>query len=312
MRRSIAGVGRALITLGILILLFVAYQVWGTGVFTARAQEDLKDDFAALEQQYGNDDPVVGSTTTGPTTPTTATTTTTTTRPGPAPPPPAEGQVAGLISIPAIGMQDKAFVEGTSRDDLKKGPGHYLATPMPGQLGNAGIAGHRTTYGAPFNRIDELKVGDRITVKTIAGEYTYSVFEQLVVNPTDVWVVDPPPDPLSAWLTLTSCHPKGSASKRMVVRAKLVPAQSSAPQVAPPTTTDKPREHSLAEGLSGQKRSMGPATLWAIVVTVIGLAWWWAFRRWRHPLTWALGVIPFLLVLAPFYVYLGRALPAGY
>jgi sortase A len=306
MRRAIAGFGRALITLGLLILLFVAYQLWGTGVFTARAQAELKQDFAELERRYGNtDDPVISTPSTGTTAPTT------TTPLGPAPIP-AEGEVAGLISIPAIGMDGKAFVAGTSRDDLKKGPGHYLGTPMPGHLGNAAIAGHRTTYGAPFNRLDELEVGDKILVMTVQGGFTYEMFEQLIVKPTDTWVVDPPPNPLDAWLTLTSCHPKGSASRRIVVKAKLVPNESETPTPAPPTTSPRPREEALAQGLDGQRKSLGPTQAWAVVVLLVGLAWWWAFRHWRHPLTFALGLVPFALVLVPFYVYLERALPAGY
>lgn len=308
MRRSIAGVGRALITLGVLILLFVGYQLWGTGVFTARAQTQLKKDFAQLQKQYGPDDnPVVTTPSTTDGSPSSTTSTTLG-----AAPIPAEGDVAGMIKIPAIGMDAKAFVEGTSRDDLKKGPGHYLGTPMPGHLGNAAIAGHRTTYGAPFNRINELKVGDKIVVLTVQGAFTYAVFEQIIVKPTDTYVVDPPPNPLEAWLTLTSCHPKGSASQRIVIHAKLVPNESSKPTPAPPTTIGKPRETVLAQGLDGQHKSLGPTKLWAIIVGLIGLAWWWAFRRWRHPLTFVLGVVPFLVVLVPFYVYLERALPAGY
>lgn len=309
MRRGIAGIGRALITLGLLLLLFVAYQLWGTGIFTARAQAQLKKDFAREQQQHrhtDSDNPTVGSSTTAPGG---STTTTTVGTLGP----PAEGQVVGLISIPKIGMANKAFVEGTSRDDLKKGPGHYLGTPLPGQLGNAAIAGHRTTYGAPFNRIDELQPGDHILVATVAGEYTYEMFRQLVVLPTQTEVVAPPPGPFDAWLTLTSCTPKGSASHRIVVQAKLIPTQSAkptAPKAAKPGAA--PPKASLEEGLSGQHKSLVPAIVWGIVVGLTGLGWWWAFRHWRHPLTWAVGVVPFLVVLFPFYVYLERALPSGY
>jgi sortase A len=312
MRRTIAAIGRTCIVLGVLILLFVAYQLWGTGIFTARAQAELKKDFKALEHKYNHDDPTVSSSTSSSTTtPQTATTAPPTSVA--APPPPAEGDVVGLISIPKIGV-NKAVVEGTSRDDLKKGPGHYLGTPMPGQLGNAAIAGHRTTYGAPFNRIDELVPGDKIIVTMVTGQYTYEMFRQQIVFPTDVSVVDPPPNPTDAWLTLTSCHPKFSAARRIVVQAKLVPASSSkpAPPPARPKTTPKVAAAALQEGLSGQHRSLGPASLWGILVLAVGLGWWWAFRRWRHPLTWVAGVVPFVVVLFPFYVFLERALPSGY
>ena len=312
MRRTIAGIGRTCIALGILILLFVAYQLWGTGIFTARAQAALKKDFSALEHKYNHDDPTVASSTSTSFSPQTATTGPATSVP--APPPPAEGNVVGLISIPKIGIVDKAVVEGTSRDDLKKGPGHYLGTPMPGQLGNAAIAGHRTTYGAPFNRIDELVPGDKITVTMVTGRYTYEMFRQQIVIPTDVSVVDLPPNPIDAWLTLTSCHPKFSAARRIVVQAKLVPASSSKPR--PPAVQRHPKPKvaaaALQEGLSGQHRSLGPASLWGLLLLAVGLAWWWAFRRWRHPLTWMAGVVPFVVVLFPFYVFLERALPSGY
>ena len=100
-------------------------------------------------------------------------------------PPPPEGDAIGLIRIPKIGL-DRAIVQGVTVPDLRKGPGHYPDSPMPGQLGNAAIAGHRTTYGAPFNRLDELVAGDEITIVTLAGTFHYPVTEQLVVSPRDV------------------------------------------------------------------------------------------------------------------------------
>ncbi len=87
-------------------------------------------------------------------------------------------------------------------------------------------------------------------------------------------------------------------------------AKPNPPKISPNKTI--PADASLAEGLSGQSLSTTPAIMWGIFAALVGLAWWWAFRRWRHPATWLLGVIPFLVVLFPFYVYLERALPAGY
>jgi len=209
------------------------------------------------------------------------------------------------------------FVEGTSRDDLKKGPGHYPGTPLPGTIGNAAIAGHRTTYLHPFWGLDNLVPGDDIIIETFAGSFDYRVSTPwFTVKPTDVWVVGNTPDPE---LTLTACHPKGSAALRIVIKAKLVPAKSTKP------TKPKPRavtvgtgkglvtqEAGLAEGLSGQTRSLVPSVVWGIIAALVGLGWWWTFRRWRHPLIWLTGVLPFLVALFPFYVYLERALPAGY
>jgi sortase A len=131
------------VTVGLLILLFVAFQLWGTGIVAARAQDDLRREFEAAQQ--------AASTTTTPSTEPTPTTTT-------LPPLPPLGDGIGVIQIPKIGV-DKVFVEGTGREDLKKGPGHYPGTP-PGEIGNAAIAGHRTTYGQLFYDLDKLAPGD--------------------------------------------------------------------------------------------------------------------------------------------------------
>ncbi len=298
-------------TLGLLILLFVAYQLWGTGIFTAQAQSRLDKDFRKAQQQYAAENDTVG------TTPATGrATSSTTVDPAkltkPAPPIPAEGEVEGQIEIPKIHLNWK-FVEGTNVPDLQKGPGHYPDTPMPGTIGNAAIAGHRTTYGHPFYDISDLKAGDKIIITTLAGKFTYEMYAQLIVKPTDVQVVDNTPDPQ---LTLTSCNPRYSAAQRIVIKAKLVPNESAKPaKPRPPVVkSHKPDAHeaSLAQGLSGQEKSIMPTIWWGITTLIIGLAWWWSFRRWRHPATLVLGVVPFLLVLFPFYVYLERALPAGY
>jgi sortase A len=152
----------------------------------------------------------------------------------------------------------------------------------------------------------------------VGGVFDYQMTKQLTVLPTDVYVVDNTPD---AELTLTACTPKGSASHRLVVKAKLVPSKSTKPTKPKPnpiTLKGGPGKArateaaGLAQGLSGQTRSLVPSVIWGIFAAVVGLAWWWGFRRWRHPLTWVIGVLPFLVALFPFYVYLERALPAGY
>jgi sortase A len=302
MRRAIAAVGRVLITAGLLILLFVAYQLWGTGIVTARAQDDMRSEF---------EDALASTTTTTPTaTPTTRPSTTAPTTTTPLPPPPPSGEWIGTIQIPRIGL-DKVFVEGTGREDLKKGPGHYPGTPLPGQVGNAAIAGHRTTYGQPFFDLDKLAPGDEIVTTSIVGTYTYEVRETLVVQPEDVHVVDNTPD---AQLTLTTCNPKFSARERLVVKAVLVPARSS-----PPIAADAFHQEgaaapvpTLVEGLDGEDKPLGPAYGWGAIAALVGVVWWLLFRRWRHPATWIAGVVPFLLVLFAFYYFLERVLPAGY
>lgn len=304
-------------TLGLLILLFVAYQLWGTGIFTARAQSDLKHQFAQAQQQYEQDTVRTTPPVSDPTPTTNGTATTTTTAPQraltkPPPPIPKNGDPGGIIEIPRIHLK-MAFVEGDDRDALKKGPGHYPDTPFPGTIGNAAIAGHRTTYLHPFYDIDKLRPGDKIIITTLAGKFTYKYKWQAIVKPTEVSVVDNTPD---AELTLTSCNPKYSAAQRIVTRAVLVPNESAKPVKAQPpaSSNGKSRSHTaeLEEGLSGQKRSQAPTVLFGFIAALVGIAWWWAFRRWRHPLTWVIGVVPFLVALFPFYVYLERALPAGY
>ncbi|HEX5096664.1 MAG TPA: class E sortase, partial [Acidimicrobiia bacterium] len=291
MRRAIAGFGRTLVTLGLLMLLFVGYQLWGTGYFTARAQASLEDDFAQAQADYRAqtaDDPVVDtSATTGPTT-------TTTTVPAPLPIP-AEGDVVGGINIEKIDVH-KWFVQGTERADLKKGPGHYPETVMPGQLGNAAIAGHRTTYGAPFNRLDELHVGDEIVVTLPNGNYTYKVSQEpFAVKPTETSVVANTPD--RATLTLTTCNPKYSARERLVIKADLVENVSppvvdpkDLPEASQPVKTES-HDAALEDGLQGEQKALGPAWGWGLLVLVVGMGWWWVYRRWRHPAMWALGVV---------------------
>lgn len=135
----------------------------------------------------------------------------------PNPPSPQRGAPIGRIQIPRIDV-DWVFVEGIDPEDLKKGPGHYPGSPLPGGQGNVAIAGHRTTYGAPFNRLDELQQGDKITVTNAAEAYVYRVEEIKIVAPTDLSVVAPTADPK---LTLTTCHPKFSAKQRLIIVAEL-------------------------------------------------------------------------------------------
>jgi sortase A len=312
-RRTIAAIGRALVTIGLLILLFVTYELWGTGIFTARAQTRLKHQFQQQLEKVHEENPVVTTPTTKPRKGGKRHPTTTTTIDPRLLVAPAEGGGEGVIQIPKIGV-NWAFVEGVQLSDLAKGPGHYPGTPLPGQIGNAAIAGHRTTHGAPFFRVNELAPGDRINIQTLAGKYTYVVYKQpFAVKPTAYYVVA---NTKGAQLTLTSCNPRYSAAERIVIKAKLLRTASDKPH-KPPTRIHghpipPPKPEQLSTALKGQANSKAPALLWGFFVAIVGVLWWWAFRRWRHPLTWVIGVVPFLVVLFPFYVYLERALPNGY
>jgi sortase A len=138
---------------------------------------------------------------------------------------PLPGDAIGKITLPAI---DKSYlvVEGTDTDDLRKGPGHYDDTPMPGKPGTVGIAGHRTTHGAPFRKIDQLKPGDEVIVDTTDGRFIYRVEKTRIVEPTDLSVKD---NVGHGQLILSACHPLYSAAQRIVVFARFV--RREAPRV---------------------------------------------------------------------------------
>jgi sortase A len=214
LRSALSALGAVLTGAGVLILLFVAYQLWGTGLYTSRQQDSLRSQF---NQKAKIVDPA-------------SSTTSTTIDPLHLPPPPPSGESVANIRIPKIGV-DKYVVQGVGLADLRKGPGHYPQTPLPGEQGNAAIAGHRTTYGAPFNRLDELAPGDEVLVTTVKGSFTYTVATTHVVKPDQVEVLDPTP---TATLTLTTCNPKYSARNRLIVHAVLSTPLAKKPGVVPP------------------------------------------------------------------------------
>lgn len=133
------------------------------------------------------------------------------------------GQPIGRIRIPRIDL-DKVMVEGTTTDVLPKGPGHYPAQPLPGAPGTVAIAGHRTTYGAPFRYINKLRKGDRIVTEMPYAKITYAVDHTRIVKPTDTWVTARRP---YDQIILTACNPLYSAAQRIVVFAKQVKAEPS-------------------------------------------------------------------------------------
>ncbi len=275
--RVLGALGRGLISAGVIVLLFVAYQLWGTGLQAAAAQGDLGNEFAAATgietdtsdvvslveearasqariesgQIFANDTEAVlavasdatnddgRSADSGPRSDGEATADlfegtfdTAERQEILARLYPDAGEAFARIFIPDINV-DQITVEGVSVEDLRKGPGHYQTTPNPGQAGNAAIAGHRTTYGAPFHRIDELQPGDPIFVTTAQGTFEYRVlgFEDprdpagpdlgyFIVAPSGTQVLDQKEG--QNILTLTACHPKYSARQRIIVQAELV------------------------------------------------------------------------------------------
>ena len=168
-----------------------------------------------------------------------------------------------------------AFVEGTSRDDLKKGPGHYPGTPLPGTIGNAAIAGHRTTYLHPFCGVDKMEPGDGHHRRDARGNVRLpDVPSSSSCSPTDVWVVDNTPD---AELTLTRLQPEGfgRAAHRDQGEARASPRARS-PRSAETgharhaASRARRSRAALDEGLSGQTKSLGPTIFCGIIVALVG------------------------------------------
>lgn len=409
MRKTLAAIGRILITLGLLILLFVGYQLWGTNILEARAQDALEREYeelqATVDGRSGRPPTTAATprttTTTAPATPGAPTTVADDPVVGDAPvdlrdiPTFGLGDPIGRIQIPQAGV-DKYFVVGTGRDELQKGPGLYVGTQLPGSphglpgdqsRGVAAIAGHRTTYGAPFYNLNELRVsgdpastrddrrGDIIVTETLAGTHVFEVIAMRIVQPTETWVaapVDQPVDPAQpqtahnwneviaaqdllwgverdpilddagepvlgadgqpmvldpekSYLVLTTCNPRFSAAERLVVLAELITDEhdgkrgDAAVAVRLPRGRDRLADlpgfeaaDSLEDALGGDPASLPPAIAWGGAATSVGLLWWWAYRRWRHPATWFAGVLPFLAVLFACYVYVERLLPSGF
>jgi sortase A len=136
---------------------------------------------------------------------------------------PLKGDAIARIQIPAIGVSDYV-VEGTDTGDLRKGPGHYPETPLPGAPGTSAVAGHRTTYGAPFRDIDALKPGQVIRVDMPDGRFVYRVERVTIVDDQDLSVLEPAG---YRRLMLSACHPLYSAAERVIVFARQVRRESS-------------------------------------------------------------------------------------
>jgi sortase A len=274
LRRGTREVGLGLVVLGFIVLLFVAYQLFGTNLTESHNQHRLAKTFthALHVSQAGADSSTIGSSTSTEIDPSV----------------PLGSAIAHLI-IPKIGV-DKYVVEGVADDDLDQGPGHYPGTPLPGQVGNVAIAGHRTTYGAPFFRLDELAPGDDIYITDTTGSrFVYQVASSEVVQPDDVSVLDATSD---AELTLTTCNPKYGSSSRLVVVAKLVgtPAPvAAAPKVVSPSTP-RSADRNLTAGTSS---AWPPALLygglvvvgWVMVRVLINRS-----RRWARLAAYVLGI----------------------
>ncbi len=297
-------VGRIVLVAGMLILLFIPYLLWGTGLQTARSQDQLRRQFAATQRALGIADTRHVAPHTGPTPLAVA---------PPLPDPPL-GTAVGTIVIPKINVS-MVVVEGTGTSQLQAGPGHYPGTPLPGEAGNVAIAGHRTTYLHPFYNLDQLAPGDAIVIDTVQGLFLYHVLTSMAVSPTDVGVTAPTPTPT---LTLTTCNPRYSASQRLVVHAQLVGSALAGSSTTP--------THSVAATTAVVRRQAAVvpaepdhdwvrAVLWGLAVAAVTVASWWGMARLRggRRLAVALvGVAAWVVVVFYFFGAVAPLLPASY
>ncbi|HVM08222.1 MAG TPA: sortase [Acidimicrobiales bacterium] len=297
--------------IGCLLVLFAAYSLWGTAFFAGRAQADLQRDFArrlaTAAPSAARDATAVHVApldTSAPSTPV--------------------GEAIAMLKIPKIGLE-QAVVRGTTPGALAKGPGHYEYTPLPGELGNAAIAGHRTTYGAPFFRLDELRPGDLMLVSTLNGTHRYVVTDTFVVSPRERSVLKPTDEPT---LTLTTCHPAYRATERLVVRGVITTEEAvrTTTDLAAETVSWWERPPVLSGDTNAQVvRTIGqnetaPSALqvssarsagrWALAVVAVSTALQVVAQR-RRVVAWLVFVLPLAVAVVGLFEAVHRLLPGG-
>lgn len=228
-RAGLRGLGQLLITFGVVILLFVAYELWWTNVETAREQHHLAQQLHQLWSRPQSRIPAISTV--------------------------PLGDGIAVLYIPRFGRgYHPVVVQGTGFDQLAEGPGHYPGSAYPGQLGNFYVAGHRTTHSAPFNRLAELREGDHVYVETAKAWYTYRLQNipgdpkakwQEIVSPFDMPISYPVPDqpdpglkPTQRVLTFSTCNPEYSATQRLVVHGLLVASHPRTHGYRPPAVVN--------------------------------------------------------------------------
>ena len=196
-RRRMGDLGEVLITIGAVLMLFVAYQLWWTNVSAARAADQAA---SQVQQSWASTAPQDSPSGPRPATP--------------AAEQPEIGTVFGLMYIPRL--RDKVWglplIQGVGPDQLAQGIGHYVGSAMPGEIGNFATAGHRATHGEPLRDIDRIQAGDEVIVETASDWFTYELDSTKIVSPSDVWVIDPvhgesDSAPTEALITLTNTAP---------------------------------------------------------------------------------------------------------
>ncbi len=274
--------------IGAIMILFVAWQLWGTAIAQHHEQDSLRHQFQTAVASHHH----VATSKAGPVL--VAATAKL--------PQPAEGTVIARIQIPKIGV-DQYVVMGTAESDLDKGPGHYIGTALPGQAGNVAIAGHRTTQGAPFNRLGDLAKSDKIILTTTSGEVlTYVVSgTPVAVSPSDVAVLN---DYGDNRVTLTTCNPEYSATQRLIVVGELQR------QAAQPVTKAKPvAYHIVNPATASWNWSIFPGVLLIVgLLVLLGIfnrrlaAWYGRFGKWLILVpVWAAGLYLLFGALTSFF-----------
>ena len=209
-RTAVRGLGELFITAGIVVLLFVAYQVVWTNYEAHRAADRVADDIRDDWTQ-----PPRGTT-------------------GPAATPATTGEGFAFLHIPRLGTRwSVPVVEGVALPDLARGVGHYPKTAGPGDVGNFAVAGHRATNGEPFAALDKVRKGDVVVAETRDSWFTYVVDRTRIVAPDAVWVLDPVPGrpsatPTRPLLTLTTCNPRWASYERLIVFGHLLESRAKA------------------------------------------------------------------------------------
>ena len=208
-RAAARGLGELFITAGLVLLLFVAYQLVWTNLEARRAQGQVADDIRDAWARPGGGVGTGGSGGSG----------------GEVVGPSAAdfGRGFAFVRIPRLGRDYSVPVlQGVELDVLARGVGHYPQTALPGRVGNFAVAGHRATNGEPFANLDRVRRGDVVVVETRRTWFTYVVDSTRIVKPTDTWVIDPVPGqpdarPRERLLTLTTCNPRWASYERLIV-----------------------------------------------------------------------------------------------
>ncbi len=208
---GLRGLGELLVSAGVVVLLFLAYQLVWTNLAAHRAADRAA---ATLRESWARPGTSSGSNPTA-----------LRTRPGTG---------FAFLHIPRLGRRfDVPVIEGVGLPELSRGVGHYPDTALPGAIGNFAVAGHRATNGEPFAYLDQVHQGDLVVAETKAGWYTYVVDRTRIVTPTSTWVLDPVPGkpaatPSSALLTLTTCNPRWASYERLIVFGHLTGTRARA------------------------------------------------------------------------------------